>query len=387
MYFVIKLSKLCNLRCNYCYEYEELANKERMSLQQLEYFFSHVADYLLNHPSPNVPEFVFHGGEPLLLPHQYFRDICSLQEKYLDRVGINYRNSLQTNLFKISDSTLDLLQELNISLGVSFDVFGKQRVDIKGKDSQESVIPNLQRLIDRKINFGIITVLHAENIDYVLNTYQFCNDLGINYRILPISSVVEPPARMKHLMLSNEQILEAYKAVAKVHLHHPTSIRVYPLRDFFLAAVRYLTGQTIRQFQPEKEEWVLIINVNGDVYNRGDAYLPEGYMGNLLNQKLEELLNSPEHQETVAIREKRMETCRRCQFDQKCHQIHIAEATDSARVYNNEGQLECTIAKPMIEFMIDEIQQSPEAQELLNMYYSSSQELASQSEASINLSL
>jgi len=35
MFFVMKVSKLCNLRCTYCYEYDELANRERMSLDQL----------------------------------------------------------------------------------------------------------------------------------------------------------------------------------------------------------------------------------------------------------------------------------------------------------------------------------------------------------------
>ena len=33
--FVMKISKYCNLRCTYCYEYNELGNKERMSLDHI----------------------------------------------------------------------------------------------------------------------------------------------------------------------------------------------------------------------------------------------------------------------------------------------------------------------------------------------------------------
>jgi len=32
----MKLSKLCNLRCTYCYEYEELAQKARMPLEGID---------------------------------------------------------------------------------------------------------------------------------------------------------------------------------------------------------------------------------------------------------------------------------------------------------------------------------------------------------------
>ncbi|AFZ47672.1 Radical SAM domain protein [Cyanobacterium stanieri PCC 7202] len=366
MYFVIKLSKLCNLRCEYCYEYDELGNKEKMSLEQLESFFAHVADYFQQQEFS--PEFVFHGGEPLLLPEHYFRDFCSLQEKYLTQRGISFRNSLQTNLVHLSDRTLDLLEELNISLGVSFDVFGGQRIDIKGKDSRDQVVDNLQKLIDRKIPFGVINVVHALNIDYILNTYHFFNNLGITYRMLPVSNSVEPSERMKPLMIDSEQILEAYKAVTLEQFKNPSHIRIYPLWDYFIAAVRYLLDRNIRRFNPSKREWVTIVNLNGDLYNYGEAYLPEGYMGNIFDNSLTDILNSPEHNQTIIRREMRMETCRSCPFDQKCHQIPIAEMQGSDRTYDTQGNLQCTVAKPMIEFMIEQIQKSPQAQAILELY-------------------
>jgi uncharacterized protein len=356
-----------------------------MSIAQLESFFRHVADYFNHQATSVVPEFVFHGGEPLLLPHDYFRTFCELQEKYLTAKGIKYRNSLQTNLVHVSDRTLDLLQELNISLGVSFDVFGEQRVDIKGKDSRDQVMDNLQRLIDRQMSFGVINVLHAQNIDYIINTYHFFNNLGIDYRILPVSSMVDPPPRMQPLMIDHQQIVEAYQAIALEQFNSQSYIKIYPLRDYFLAAMCYLTGKNVRRFEPAKKEWVAIVNVNGDLYNYGEAYLPQGYMGNIFEQSLLEILTSPEHQQTVIRREERMETCRRCAFDQKCHQIPIAECQKSDRNYNENGELECTIAKPMIEFMIREIEKSPQAQILLKSYRLSPESLKMITEPAITL--
>ncbi|MGY6530624.1 MAG: radical SAM protein [Cyanobacterium sp.] len=373
MHFVIKLSKLCNLRCTYCYEYEELANKERMPLEGLDFFFRNLVPYLESKPEHlRRPHFVLHGGEALLLPHSYLRSFRDLQRKYLDPAGIKYSNGVQSNLVKVSDATLDLLEELEITLGISFDVFGNQRVDLKGQDSQDRVLDNLQRLIDRNIPFGAIMVLHKGNIDHILPTYEFYNRLKINYRILPIFSHNNPPPRIEPILITHEQTLKAFQEVAKAQFASVTNIRVLPLWDYFRAAVRYLTDGKKAIYNPEVEEWVYIINTNGDVYNHGNAYCPEGLMGNVFRQSLLEIRQTADYKRTVAIRQNRLETCRSCSFDGYCNQLPIAEAISSERTYNEAGKLECNISKPMIQFMINEIEKSDSGKLLLNNLESSS---------------
>ena len=52
------------------------------------------------------------------------------------------------------------------------------------KVAEINPIENLQILLDRKIPVGGISVLHALNVDKAVQTYQFYNELGIDYRIL-----------------------------------------------------------------------------------------------------------------------------------------------------------------------------------------------------------
>jgi len=367
MHFVIKLSKLCNLRCTYCYEYEELSNKERMPLEGLDFFFRNLVTYIESKPEHlRTPHFILHGGEALLLPHSYLRSFRDLQRKYLDAAGIKYSNGVQSNLVKISDATLDLLEELEISLGISFDVFGDQRVDIKGQDSQDRVLDNLQRVIDRNIPFGAIMVLHGGNIDHVLPTYDFYNKLKINYRMLPIFSHSNPPPRVEPILVSREKTLKAFQEVAKAQFANPTNIRVLPLWDYFKAAVRYLTDERKTIYDPQAQEWVYIINTNGDVYDHGDAYSPEGFMGNVFRQSLSDIRQTADYQQTVAVRQSRLETCRSCSFYGHCNQLPMAEAISSERFYDEDDKLKCTIAQPMIQFMINQIEQSDSGKLLLN---------------------
>ena len=364
----MKLSKLCNLRCTYCYEYEELSNKERMPLDGLEYFFKGLSQYIVNRKDCIPISLILHGGEALLLPDNYLRAFCALQKKYLDSNGIVYKTLVQSNLFKVSDKTLDLIKELNISLGISLDVFGEQRVDIAGRESQEKVLDNLQRLLDRNVPFGGISVLHALNVDKAVKIYQFYNELGISYRILPIFSYQDSPERLKHLVISYEETVAAMQSVAKAQFSTSSRIQVLPLEDYFKAAVRYLTGCEIRLYNPFVHEWALIVNTNGDVYSHGDAYSSVGLMGNIFEQPIGEILTSEAHINVTKVRMKRAETCRRCEFDRKCDQLPIAEALPSERFYDEAGLMQCLIAKPMIQFMVNEIKQSVEARALLELY-------------------
>lgn len=368
MQLIMKLSKLCNLRCVYCYEYDELAKKDRMSLEDIEFFFKHLSTYVLNRGNDVPVRLIMHGGEALLLPHEYLRSICQLRDRYFTANSIVCSTSVQSNLFKISEQTLDLLQELNIELGISLDVFGDQRLDIAGRRAQDKVLDNVQRLLDRKFPFGGISVLHALNVKNAVKTYHFYNELGISYRILPIFSHQDPPSRMQHLLLGYQETVTALQQVAKAQLSTPSKIEVLPLTEYFGAAVRYLLKQQIAPYAPNLHEWAMIINTNGDAYPHGDAYLPVGLIGNVFQQPIQEILHSEAHRRATQLRMQRAETCRRCKFDRRCSQIPMIESLPSERAYDELGQLQCPIAQPMIQFIVDELQRSFDAQSLLRLY-------------------
>ena len=87
MFFVLKLSKLCNLRCEYCYEYEELAMKDQIPLAKFDMFIRGLAEFHLefyrDRESKTPLTFVFHGGEPFLNKPDYLRLILETLRKHL----------------------------------------------------------------------------------------------------------------------------------------------------------------------------------------------------------------------------------------------------------------------------------------------------------------
>lgn len=357
---VMKFSKLCNLRCTYCYEYDELGLKERMPIDGIHHFLrSFTGHYIASGWSIPVM-FVWHGGEPLLLPSSYIRTVVEMQNEYLGAAGITFENAMQTNLVRFSDEQINLLKALRFSIGFSFDVFGGARINGPGGDSTTRVLDNLQRLFNSNaiadLKMGGIAVLHKANIHRVEHIYDFYQQLGLALRLLPIFSLGNVPARMRHLTLSHEEVVEAFQKVARLQFQHTSPIPILPLDSYLESAVSQLSELQSVAYDPAQMEWALIVNTNGDTYSNGESYMPEGRMGNIFKQEFSSVWSSTERQATIAVRQERASVCERCRFRDSCSHLPMIEALPCERAYDADGNLVCPITKPMIEFMMDQIQ-------------------------------
>lgn len=377
MFFVLKLSKLCNLRCEYCYEYEELGVKDQMPLAKFDGFIRDLAEFHLefyrDREARTPLRFVFHGGEPFLNKPDYLRSILEILRTHLQPVGVPYVAATQTNLTRYNREILDLFVEYSVTLGVSLDVFGGLRTRISGEDSQDTVLRNLQRLHDdgylEPLCVGGITVLTSRNIGRVLDIYEFYARLGMSFRLLPVhNQSAERDFRAPGLQVSDASVLAAYQAVAIAQLQENVPQSISPIDDYLKAAVIARVNGIGPRYDPWDEEYVLIVNTNGDIYSDGDAYSPAGFMGNAYERPFSEIYRSERRKKTCEVRAARAQTCRVCPYDQRCNQMPIAECVPSERRLDGNGRLICTIARPMIDFYLELLDASPEAQGIVDRF-------------------
>lgn len=364
VHVVLKLSKLCNLRCTYCYEFDELSLRDRMPLSGLEHFFESFAAWWKPSRGKQVT-FVFHGGEPLLLPEEYLRAVIAAQRRILDPVGVAHRSSIQTNLTTLNRKRIDLLDELGVSLGLSLDVFGGQRRSLNGVDAQPRVLDNLQLLIDtgalERLKVGAIAVLHSRNVGFVLQIHEFYRRLGISYRLLPVFSLTDVPARMNDLPLTAAEVVDAYQSIVVSQFRRGSNgITVYPLYNFFSAAVARIREVRVAPYDPAHGEWALIVNTNGDVYNHSEAYTGHGLLGNIFADSFADVMEGDRRRAMIDLRRERNITCERCPYGFHCSRLPIVEALPSERALGLDGTYECLIARPMIAFMENKLRADPE---------------------------
>jgi uncharacterized protein len=375
MFFVLKLSKLCNLRCEYCYEYEELALKDRIPVAKFNVFIRGLADFYVefyrSRKAKTPLTFVFHGGEPFVNKPEYLRSILETLRKHLHPAGVPYVVATQTNLTLYKKEILDLFIEYGVNLGVSFDVFGGLRTTVSGVESQDTVLHNLQRLHDdgylEALHVGGIAVLTSRNIGRVVDIYEFYKRLGMSFRMLPVfNQSADRDFRVPGLEVSHAKVLAAYKQVARAQLQDNLQTSISPIGDYFKAAIIAYVNGIDKRYDPWDEEYALIINTNGDIYSDGDTYSNQGFIGNIYEQPFSEIYCSERRKEVCELRELRAQTCRLCPYDQKCNQMPMAECKPSERQLDAKGRLICTIARPMIDFYLELLNASPEAQREFN---------------------
>lgn len=330
MQFVVKISKFCNLRCDYCYEYNELSNKARMPLDGIKSFFENVADYSRENKIERV-SFVWHGGEPMLVPIRFYEEIGALQRAtFGDSVIVE--NTAQTNLTVLNDEWCRFLSEKKffIGIGVSFDVYGDQRIDINGRLQTKKILKNMQRLIDNGIDFGAICVLARNTLSNIERIYSFYEQLSIECRFLPFYRSISNAQVTKHA-LSCDEIVTALKIIFDRWLESEHALVVEPLDTYLNFAVAYVKGQH-RIYDKFNEETIFIVSPEGDIWDVADTYNPAYNYGNVFSQSFETILTSPKRIQAASHAQKRVEKyCTRCPYLGACPGFFAGDATAEQR--------------------------------------------------------
>jgi len=353
--FVIKISKYCNLRCTYCYEYRELGNKERMPLAGILRLFESIAAYAREQTFSSA-DFVWHGGEPFLIPLDYYRQIQVMQKTILGD-NIAYSNAVQTNLTVLTEGHLAFLAERGLfaNLGVSFDVFGDQRVDTRGNLRTDTVVANIQKLIDAQIPFGAIAVLARNTLPHVEAIYRYYDSLGIECRFLPFYMTAYEWQSAQH-GLSFEELTAALKVLADAWLVSERATPVEPISEYVDFAIAHMTDAPRRYYDRFRTELVYIVNIDGGVWGVGEAYEPEGCYGNLFQDDLASVLSSPSRRRVTNDSAARMtKYCGACPYFGHCPGFFVANATpEQQRLLAEHG---CPV-REVIGHIIDRLEKA-----------------------------
>lgn len=163
MVIIMKATRLCNLRCTYCNQWRAGPNNT-MSFQVL----ARIIRDVLRAPGVRRVEFVWHGGEPTLLPMSFFRKAIWLQQQFR-MPGQSVANSVQTNGTRLSDGWLRFLRDYEVSVGVSLDgppeVHDSRRIDVRGRPTSAVVRTGLGELERFGIPHGVLVVVDDDIVN------------------------------------------------------------------------------------------------------------------------------------------------------------------------------------------------------------------------------
>jgi uncharacterized protein len=308
---------ICNLDCKYCFylEKEKLypgENQWRMSDAVLK---EYIRQYIHSQPAPEI-NFAWQGGEPTLLGVDFFRKAVALQKKHA--AGKTIFNAIQTNGTLLDDEWCEFLAANKFLVGLSIDgpaeLHDKYRVDKRQQPTFAAVMRGLELLKKHGVEFNTLTVVNRANSQQPLKVYRFLKSIGSQF--LQFIPLVEraAPAEMKSA---------GYDFAAPPlpgQPENPTAITSWSVEaaqyGTFLCAifdewVRHDVGKTFVQlFDVALGNWMglgsslcvfaekcgaaLAIEHNGDLYSCDHYVYPRHKLGNVMNQSLGEMVNSPQ---------------------------------------------------------------------------------------------
>ncbi|KMO40252.1 hypothetical protein VQ02_08220 [Methylobacterium variabile] len=323
---VVKITKYCNLRCRYCYEYDHLHEKDRMSLDQIERMFRNLASYARLHHFDHL-EFAWHGGEPFLVPLDYYKAIEEIQRSVLGDVAA--WNTVQTNLTVLTEDYLDYLRSERFfaGIGVSFDLHGQDRVDTAGRLRDATVARNLDTVRAQGIRSGGICVLSRNTLAHVEDIYRYYDERQMPFRFLPFYLSANEAQPGRHA-ISTAELVDALKRVFRCWARSETATSVDPVAELVEYAAAHLHGLPPTRYDKRDDEYVLVVNTDGTVWGTAETYANAYCYGNIFREDAGTVLASAGRERAIAASAARMHRyCGTCPFFGACPGHYVGEAT------------------------------------------------------------
>ncbi len=329
---------ICNLDCRYCFylEKENLYGQKRDWAMPDSVLESYISQFITAQEAPTIT-FAWQGGEPTLLGVDFYRKVVTIQRKYAN--GKRIENAFQTNGVLLDDAWGEFLAENNFLIGISIDgpaeLHDFYRVDKGGAPTFERVMRGLRYLKKHQVEFNALTVVNRQNSQHPLRVYRFLKGIGAQFmQFIPIVERMAKTANPDGLVLIAPR--DPHTAQVSDWSVEPRQYGTF-LCEIFDEWVRKDVGRHYVQiFDVALESWMglipslcvfrptcgaaMALEHNGDLYSCDHYVYPENKLGNILEQPLQTLVNSPQQRAFgLDKRDSLPRYCRECDVRFACN--------------------------------------------------------------------
>lgn len=311
----------CNLDCNYCYYRASLEDKniQRIDPSMLEAFMPQYMEYVAD---SRQAVFGWQGGEPTLAGLDFFRWVIALEAQHA-RPGTAISNMLQTNGTLLNDDWGSFLHTYDFLVGVSLDgpetIHDIERKDRGGHGSFRRVMAGVNVLRRHDVELNILCVIGPHNVTRARELMKFFGQEGLTYlQFMPAmgfqaSEPEKPPA----YLVSPEQyggflvdLFDEWYAGGIPQI----SIRTF---DNFLQS--YLGIPNDLCIHSDACNAGIVVEYNGDVYPCDFYIHPQWKLGNIFQQPLKEMADSPKLRAFIGRKQTLPAECQTCQWRKLCN--------------------------------------------------------------------
>lgn len=169
-YLIIKPTELCNFKCTFCSSTNIQADSDNLGLES-------VYRYLKRFPL--TPGIVINGGDPLMMPPDYYRQLLAHLDEHDYPTHVSFTSNLWP-FFKKPEKWLDIFKHPRVGVTTSFQ-YGNARLkgDLTPYTEEEfwKVSDTFLELVGYRPEF--IAVITKENEHTVMDTVRLAKKMGV----------------------------------------------------------------------------------------------------------------------------------------------------------------------------------------------------------------
>lgn len=312
----------CNLRCEYCFYYDEMSKRSGGSYGYMsEDTLKAVLSQVLAKAERNC-SIMFQGGEPTLRGIGFFERALELEKKYnVHQVKIH--NAIQTNGYCLNQKWADFFARNQFLVGVSLDggprVHDCYRRTAAGEGSFSKVMKSISLLREAGAEFNILCVVNDRTAPQIRRTYEFYKKNGLRYLqfIQCLDPLGEEPGIRKYALrpeVYGKFLIELFE-LWKRDLEEG----VQPYIRQFENYIGILLGQG-----PEACDMAghcnkqYVVEADGSVYCCDFYVLDEYRLGNFHTDTIEDMDRVREEKHFIENSLVRAAECRSCRYEALC---------------------------------------------------------------------
>lgn len=313
----------CNMDCHYCFYLKKSSLFEKTRTHRMrEDVLEELVKQALRQGEKSF-NFSWQGGEPTLMGLAFYRKAVELEEKYGQ--GKEVGNGFQTNGLLLDKEWADFLAKYRFLVGLSLDgpehIHNKYRRFRSGEGSWAKTVDKAKLLLDRGVAVNVLTVIHDYSVNFPEEIYAFHKSLGLRY--MQFIPCLEPdpadPRRPAPFSVSPEKYGQFLCRLFNLWMNDfegtvaTTSIRLFD------SLFHLYVGLPPPECTLLKECGVyLVIEHNGDVFACDFFVDPDWKLGNILQNRLQDMLNSSRQRKFGKRKTELPEDCQKCRWLRYC---------------------------------------------------------------------
>jgi len=263
------------------------------------------------------------GGEPTLMGLPFFYQAVDFEERY--GRGKKIGNGLQTNGLLLDEKWFKLFTDYGFLIGLSLDgpehIHDRYRRLPGGKGSWALVRDQAQRMLDEGVAVNALSVVTDYSSRHPEEIYGFLKDLGLTYmQFIPcVETDPENPQQAAFFSASSAEYGNFLCRIFDLWLADFAGDRPTTSVRFFDSLLYLYAGFPAPECTLLAECGTYgVVEHNGDFYSCDFFVEPRWKLGNIMDEPMLSLLNSPKQGEFGKRKASLPEACGACPWTAKC---------------------------------------------------------------------